>query len=320
MRPDPRFTEQTPEFWANVRLIGERVGYRERSQSPKLPKGQTRPKGEEKTPGRLRVPTLAQTEAAFRKLGLTVHRLDSGGGQITDLGRAVFAYFQHRADVLNGFVMPSLMTAAQAADEYTRMKRERPNRDFSGERMNKQSQDKKKPSYFSLMIQLLVDDALGGLPCDHDPQALTTITKDGAPFRTLVRRVDGAFPSPIDPLAVWEIKEYYHTTTFGSRVADGVYVSLLDGMELRELDRALREEVAEHEKRPDRIEHLLMVDAFSCWWVQGASYLCRIIDMLHMGYVDEVLFGREIFTRLPALAAGWASTYRSLPPQSSATK
>ena len=27
------------------------------------------------------------------------------------------------------------------------------------------------------------------------------------------------------------------------------------------------------------------------WWQCGRSYLCRIIDMLHMGYVDEVLFG-----------------------------
>lgn len=32
-----------------------------------------------------------------------------------------------------------------------------------------------------------------------------------------------------------EIKEYYYTTTFGSRVAGGVYETLLDGMELDEL-------------------------------------------------------------------------------------
>lgn len=55
------------------------------------------------------------------------------------------------------------------------------------------------------------------------------------PLRTLARRVDGAFPCAINPIAVWEIKEYYHTTTFGSRVADGVYETLLDGLELEEL-------------------------------------------------------------------------------------
>lgn len=53
-----------------------------------------------------------------------------------------------------------------------------------------------------------------------------------------------------------------------------------------------------------------MVDAKYTWWKQGKSYLCRIIDMLHMGYVDEVLFGREVVERIPALAASWAAAYR----------
>jgi hypothetical protein len=39
-------------------------------------------------------------------------------------------------------------------------------------------------------------------------------------------------PGTVNPIAIWEIKEYYYTTTFGSRVADGVYETLLDGMEL----------------------------------------------------------------------------------------
>jgi len=37
-----------------------------------------------------------------------------------------------------------------------------------------------------------------------------------------------------------------------------------------------------------------MVDAQFTWWVQGKAYLCRIVDMLHMRYVDEVLFGHEV--------------------------
>ena len=39
----------------------------------------------------------------------------------------------------------------------------------------------------------------------------------------------------LNPIAIWEIKEYYYTTTFGSRIADGVYETPLDGMELEEL-------------------------------------------------------------------------------------
>lgn len=41
------------------------------------------------------------------------------------------------------------------------------------------------------------------------------------------------------------------------------------------------------------------------------SYLCRLIDMLHMGYVDEVLFGREAIDRLPAIASEWVTALRT---------
>jgi enoyl-CoA hydratase/carnithine racemase len=34
-----------------------------------------------------------------------------------------------------------------------------------------------------------------------------------------------------------------------------------------------------------------------------------MIDMLHMGYVDEVVCGREVLTRLPALAKEWKAAY-----------
>jgi hypothetical protein len=128
---------------------------------------------------------------------------------------------------------------------------------------------------------------------------LTIVTKDGLPLRTLARRVDGAFPSSVNPIAIWEIKEYYYTTTFGSRVADGIYESLLDGLEL--------EELRDHEGLD--IKHYLIVDAHDTWWKQGKSYLCRIVDMLHMGYIDEVLFGYEVVERLPNLVREWVQTY-----------
>lgn len=156
---------------------------------------------------------------------------------------------------------------------------------------------------------MLIDANIDSLPCNYNPQELTTVTRNREPFRTLARRIDGAFPGPVDPLAVWEIKEYYYTTTFGSRVADGVYETLLDGMELEELDAALQE-LAALQDRPIHIQHLLMVDAHYTWWVKGRSYLCRIIDMLHMGYVDEVLFGEEVVARMPEIARGWVKQYK----------
>ena len=54
-----------------------------------------------------------------------------------------------------------------------------------------------------------------------------------------------------------------------------------------------------------KVQHILFVDDHYTWWECGRSYLCRIIDMLHMGYVDEVIFGKEVITRLPEIAKTW---------------
>ena len=94
---------------------------------------------------------------------------------------------------------------------------------------------------------------------------------------------------------MWEINEYYYTATFGSRVADGVYETLVDGMELEEL----------YESEKINVKHYLFVDSHFTWWACGKSYLCRLIDMLHMGYVDEVLFGREVVKELPRIVEEW---------------
>ena len=144
---------------------------------------------------------------------------------------------------------------------------------------------------------MMVEKHANRYPCDYDPRQLTTITNDGEPLRTLARRVDGAFPSTVNPIAVWEIKEYYYTTTFGSRVAGGVYETLLDGMEFEEL----------HEHEGIDVKHYLMADAHYTWWVCGKAYLCRMFDMLHMGYVDEILIGREVVEELPRLVTSWVS-------------
>ena len=142
---------------------------------------------------------------------------------------------------------------------------------------------------------MLIEAHAAGHPVNYDPRELTTVTAGGAPLRTLARRVDGAFPAVVNPIAIWEVKEYYYTTTFGSRVADGVYETLLDGMELEELRVSENVDVL----------HYLMLDARYTWWDCGRSYLCRIVDMLHMGYVDEVLVGREVIERLPQIVPLW---------------
>ena len=90
---------------------------------------------------------------------------------------------------------------------------------------------------------------------------------------------------------MWEIKEYYYATTFGSRIADGVYETQLDGFEFKEL----------YEKKKKKVYHVLFIDAYRTWWLQGKSYLCRLVDALNSGVVDEVIVGREVFSRWPEL-------------------
>lgn len=121
----------------------------------------------------------------------------------------------------------------------------------------------------------------------------------------MTRRLDGAFPSTVNPIAVWEIKEYYNSKTFGSRVAGGVYETTLDGIELKEL----------LDTENIKCRHYVFVDDSHTWWKQGRSYLCRFIDLLHMGLVDEVIFGTEVVDRVPKLAREWVSLVRAREPK-----
>lgn len=286
MRADSRFLRQPKSFWANVRSISQQVNYTDRAT------------------GQITVPTPDEVAAALRALGLASSHLLAAGGALTESGQSLFAYFRHRADVLNDIVRHQLMNAAQAKALFDQLSAQlRPSCPIP---MNKQAGEKRAPAYLTGIVNMLIEAGAEGLPCDYNPGRLTTITRHGAPLRTMARRVDGAFPSTVNPIAVWEIKEYYYTTTFGSRVADGVYETLLDGLEL--------EELREHEGVD--VKHYLMVDGSYTWWDSGRSYLCRIIDMLHMGYVDEVFFGREVAQALPTTVKEWVGIARSRPASS----
>jgi len=281
MKPDHRFLNLPKPFWANVRTIGQAVGYTVRGE------------------GRIRAPSLGEICREYAKIGLSsCHLADGRTGELRPLGKTLLDYFNYRARMLNEFVEPRLMDANRAKTEFRTLRSKlHPGCPLP---MNKQKGQKRAPAYFTGIINMLVEAHSQGIPVDYDPRELTTVTFDNAPLRTLSRRIDGAFPCAVNPVAIWEIKEYYYTTTFGSRVADGVYETLLDGMELAEL--AAAEKI--------KIKHYLMIDSHYTWWDCGKSYLCRILDMLHMGFVDEVLFGCEVVERLPAIVREWAQQVR----------
>ena len=279
MRPDTRFLAQPKDFWAYVRSISEQLGYTHRS-----------------TKG-IRVFSYGEMSKALESLGLQDNRLLDTTGEPTTMGQLLHDYFQFRADQLNNHVRPRLMDLGRAVKTFDQLSAHlKPKRSLT---YNKQRGEKKKPAYLTAIVNMVIEDRLSDLPCDFDPRQLTTFTRDRRPLRTLARRVDGAFPSIVSPIAIWEIKEYYYTTTFGSRVADGVYETLLDGLEL--------EELREHEGID--CKHYLIVDAYVTWWEMGRSYLCRMVDMMHMGYVDEVLFGYEVVEELPRIVDEWIALY-----------
>lgn len=285
MIPDQRFRHQSKAFWAHVKILSEHIGYTYQPDKGK--------KKSTKHTSLVRVPQASEIKSALADLELARDHIEDNAGHLTRFGCDLIAYFEHRADAINTNVRQLLMNRDEAKAEYEKLAEKC--KPTCHQPRNKQTGEKKGPAYFTCIVNMLIEANASGMPCNYDPRELTAFTKNQLPVRALSRRVDGAFPSTVNPSAIWEIKEYYYTTTFGSRVADGIYETLLDGFELNEI--RVDEDI--------NVKHYLMVDARDTWWLDGKSYLCRIIDMLHMGYIDEVLFGREVIDRIPNLVESW---------------
>ena len=215
MKPAARFAGQSKSFWACVRSLSQELGYTVKGQ------------------GRIKTYTINEIKQGFVNLDLNPLAISDRNGAPTKLASLLQKYFQYRAEVLESVAARKLMNAWQAKEVFEyHLQKFQPSRPPP---MNKQKGSKKAPAFLTGLVNMLIEHHAKGADCDYDPRKLTTVTHDGVPLRTLARRVDGAFPSSVNPVAIWEIKEYYYTTTFGSRVADGVYETLLDGLELEDL-------------------------------------------------------------------------------------
>lgn len=268
-----KFQKLPRNFWAQVKLVSMTLGYS---------------KGEE-----IKKYTIDEIVDGLKFNDLETDHLITESGKITKDGKLLIDYFEFRANALKSVVEPNLMDRETAKAEFTKLEKNLKSKIPIP--FNKQKAEKRHPAYLTAIINRLTEATLGGNIFDYDPRKFVVITNDSRPLRTLSRRVDGAFPSTVNPKAIWEIKEYYGTTTFGSRVADGVYETLLDGYELDELRS--RENID--------IKHYLVVDDYFTWWKCGRSYLCKLIDMMHEGFVDEVLFGKEVISRWPEIVKSW---------------
>ncbi|MFR9652121.1 MAG: hypothetical protein SNG35_08890 [Rikenellaceae bacterium] len=281
MKPNKQFVGLDLEFWSNVKLLNQKLGYVVRAT-----------KANPNPNPMFVIPSVDDVIRVFAENNLNPSKLLQNGA-FTNLGQQIIDYMTYRGKVLTIDVQPRLMDKNKAKQLFYQIKQAK---DYSCPLpLIKQKGDKKDFAFLTCIVNMLIEDNIGGRSCDYNPKELTMITVNGFPVRTLSRRVDGAFPSTKDPVAIWEIKEYYNTTSFGSRVADGVYETQLDGWELWE---------AKHNLKRD-IQHYLIVDGYSTWWEMGRSYLCRLIDSMHMGLVTEVIFGSEVVDRTPQIVKKW---------------
>ena len=219
MKPNDAFRKQPKTFWAYIRSISQCLGYTVKQAGP--------------LKGSIRVPSIAEMAGALLGLRLDASSIRVEGGEPTELGVRLHAYFVHRAAALNVEMPAQLMKAKEAKEVYEKLRCMRAYRfPFP---QNKQKGSMKAPAYLTCIVNMIVEQEIGDGECNFDPRAWTTITVNNLPVRTLARRVDGAFPTVVNPKAIWEVKEYYYTTSFGSRIADGDYETMLDGIELEEL-------------------------------------------------------------------------------------
>lgn len=255
MRANPDFLGKSPRFWAYAKFVSELLGYSVRKT------------------GQLRTYEAPKVIDAMQSRGLKPDK--------AVLAEAI-VYLNWRTGHLNGHVANCFMTRDQAAEEFHKLKAELMPVRMSA--MNKQKGDKRHPAYLSGMVSMIAESVLGHDGFIDDARRLAFVSEADSLEEIFSRRFDGAIPSTENPRAVWEIKEYYGTTTFGSRVADGVYETLLDGYEIEGVRSRMRREIA----------HFLFIDDKFTWWDCGKSYLCRMVDMLHTRHVDEIFFGREV--------------------------
>ncbi|MBQ8682765.1 MAG: hypothetical protein IJ510_03460 [Selenomonadales bacterium] len=287
MQAFEEFKHMSDDFWAIIKYVSGTLGYtvKERRNGKKTKEE----KEQAKEKAMVRSYSIDEINALLKKNNIVVD---------DNTIKQVKLYCDMRADLLNNVVRSNLMKAEEAKAEFEKIYSSYHKGEFQCKLpMNKQRGDKRQIAFFTAIINIITEKTIrdssvytGVLGFDDDPRGLVYVIDDKQHIvGASSRRFDGAYPCVINPRIVWEIKEYYYATTFGSRVADGVYETQLDGHEFRG--------ISQFWEKP--IYHVFFLDAYKTWWVDGKSYLCRIIDILNSGLVDEVIVGREVFTRWP---------------------
>lgn len=275
MQANPKFQNKNSSFWAYVKLLSEKLGYS---------------KG-----GLVIYHEKDRAISALKNLNILIEE------NILD---DALDYLEYRALLLNS-IRTNFMNAVEAKELFEQFRSIHTENEFTSSfPLNKQSNEKRDFAFFTCIINTITEQVIREFAIENDlvygedigfnadPRNLSYVLSEDKKLEGIFsRRFDGAFPDVHNAHLIWEIKEYYYTTSFGSRIADGVYETQLDGFEAKQI----REETGVF------IKHVYMIDSYKVWWDDGKSYLCRIVDMLHMGLADEVLLGKEVVERWPII-------------------
>lgn len=96
MKPNSAFLNLPKNFWASVRLISQQIGYTERST------------------GQIKIPTSNEIQSRLAVLEIDFSKLQlqkTANGNFLEIMQD---YFIYRADVINTFVEPHLMSVTEA--------------------------------------------------------------------------------------------------------------------------------------------------------------------------------------------------------------
>ncbi|WKA53434.1 DUF7687 domain-containing protein [Planococcus shixiaomingii] len=275
MKANPNYLNKSSSFWAYVKLISERLKYSKK--------------------GALLVHSKEEVIKKLTELDINIEE---------DVLEDALEYIEYRAELLTEH-KDYLMDGKTASEAYNYLKNKFPVDTYTSTApLNKQKGLMKQTAYLTAITNILTESTIrdfadrNGLEYgkdigfNHDPRSLSYVLGEDRNLEGIfTRRFDGAIPDVNNAHLIWELKEYYYTTTFGSKISGAVYESQLDGHEAKRIKN----------EAGVFVKHVLIIDSYSVWWEQGASYFCRISDMLHEGLVDEVIIGKEVFGRWPEI-------------------
>lgn len=259
-------------FWAYVRIISAATGYTDRSTG--------NPKKYDKS----------DVNKTIDKRNIAPEPVLTNS-TLTDLGKSVIKYLNFRADKVSKAIN-LFRSGEEAESDFDDMAG-----DYELDHFQTNKQGNNKPLFLANTVNLVLEKEFD-LDFNPNPRDLVTISDDnGELATTLSRRLDGACPALHNPAAIWEVKEFYRGKSFGSRIADAVYESMLVGEELTKLEQ----------QYGIKVYHYLIVDGGE-EWSRGKSYICRIIDILNMGLIDAAILGGEVTTQWPDVVNSWDIT------------